>query len=83
MEMQKSNFEKLYQDNGNTLRDVRHQLEQEKIDKQRLEFTRQNLDLELKTIREQLQELKDEKHQLNQRCLRLEHQRDHQGKNKR
>ena len=79
--MQKNNLEKSYQENSQVLREVRHQLEQEKTDKQRLEFTRQNLDHELQTIREQLQQLKDEKYQLNQRCLRLEHERDQQGTN--
>ena len=80
MEIQKHNIEKLYQENGVILRDVKTQLEHEKSEKQRFESTTKNLNDELKTIRQKLQESEDRKHQLNQHCLQLEHERDQQGK---
>ncbi|CAF4180227.1 unnamed protein product [Rotaria magnacalcarata] len=58
------------------LRRVENKLEQEKTEKQRLESTTKNLNIELLTIKQKLQSLQDEKDLLNQRCNKLKEERD-------
>ncbi|CAF3428329.1 unnamed protein product [Rotaria socialis] len=76
MENKKNDFEKLYRENDEMLRRVENKLEQEKTEKQRLESTTKNLNIELLTIKQKLQSLQDEKDLLNQRCNKLKEERD-------
>ncbi|CAF4025534.1 unnamed protein product, partial [Rotaria magnacalcarata] len=80
MENKKNDFEKLYRENDEMLRRVENKLEQEKTEKQRLESTTKNLNIELLTIKQKLQSLQDEKDLLNQRCNKLKEERDNHGK---
>lgn len=80
MEQKKDDFEKLYKERDEKLRHVENRLEEEKNEKQRLELTTKNLNLELHIIKQKLQSLEDEKDLLNQRCVKLKEERDHHGK---
>ena len=82
MENKKNNFEALYKKNDQLLRETETKLEYEKTEKQRLEWTTKNLNMELKSIKQKLQSLEDEKDILNQRCVKLKEERDNYGKNK-
>jgi len=82
MEIKKNNFEALYKKNDQLLRETETKLEKEINEKQRLEWTTKNLNMELKSIKQKLQSLEDEKDILNQRCLKLKEERDNYGKKK-
>ncbi|CAF1082984.1 unnamed protein product [Adineta ricciae] len=76
MEAMKNNFEALFKKNDQLLRETETKLEKEINEKQRLEWTTKNLNMELKSIKQKLQSLEDEKDILNQRCLKLKDERD-------
>ncbi|UJR36318.1 hypothetical protein I4U23_029046 [Adineta vaga] len=76
MEAMKNNFEALFKKNDQLLRETETKLEKEINEKQRLEWTTKNLNMELKSIKQKLQSLEDEKDLLNQRCLKLKEERD-------
>ena len=80
MENKKNEFEDLYRQHERSLRDIQSKLQQEKSEKQQLEWTTKNLNLELKHIREKLQSLEEDKDRLNQRCVKLSDERDQYGK---
>jgi predicted nuclease with TOPRIM domain len=80
MEIKKNNFEALYKKNDQLLRETETKLEKEINEKQRLEWTTKNLNMELKSIKQKLQSLEDEKSILNQRCVKLKEERDNYGK---
>jgi len=82
MEIKKNNFEALYKKNDQLLRETETKLEKEINEKQRLEWTTKNLNMELKSIKQKLQSLEDEKSILNQRCVKLKEERDNYGKKK-
>lgn len=79
MEIKKNNFEALYKKNDQLLREIETKLEKETSEKQRLEWTTKNLNMELKSVRQKLQSLEDEKDILNQRCVKLKEERDNYG----
>jgi chromosome segregation ATPase len=79
MENKKNDFEKLYKENDQMLRDIENKLEQEKTEKLRLELTTKKLNFELNDIKQKLQSLEDEKDLLNQRCIQLKEERDNHG----
>ncbi|CAF0994213.1 unnamed protein product [Rotaria magnacalcarata] len=76
MEIKKNNFEALYKKNDQLLRETETKLEKEISEKQRLEWTTKNLNMELKGVKQKLQSLEEEKDILNQRCLKLKEERD-------
>ncbi|UJR09774.1 hypothetical protein I4U23_014001 [Adineta vaga] len=80
MENKKNDFEKLYRENNQMLRDVEVKLELEKTEKQRLESTTKDLNIELRNIRQRLQHLEDEKDSLNRRNTQLQEERDNHEK---
>jgi chromosome segregation ATPase len=80
MEIKKNNFEALYKKNDQLLRETETKLEKEINEKQRLEWTTKNLNMELNRIKQNLQSLEDEKDILNQRCVKLKEERDNYGK---
>ena len=80
MEAMKNNFEALFKKNDQLLRETETKLEKEINEKQRLEWTTKNLNMELKSIKQKLQSLEDEKDILNQRCLKLKDERDNYGR---
>jgi len=82
MEIKKNNFEALYKKNDQLLRETETKLEKEINEKQRLEWTTKNLNMELNRIKQNLQSLEDEKDILNQRCVKLKEERDNYGKKK-
>lgn len=81
MEIKKNNFEALYKKNDQLLREIETKLEKETNEKQQLEWTTKNLNMELKSVRQKLQSLEDEKDILNQRCIKFKEERDNYGKN--
>lgn len=80
MEIKKNNFEALYKKNDQLLRETETKLEKEISEKQRLEWTTKNLNMELKSVKQKLQVLEDEKDVLNQRYVKLKEERDTFGK---
>jgi myosin heavy subunit len=76
MEIKKNNFEALYKKNDQLLRETETKLEKEINEKQRLEWASKNLNMELKSVKQKLQSLEDEKDILNQRCVKLKEERD-------
>ncbi|CAF2385966.1 unnamed protein product [Rotaria sp. Silwood2] len=76
MEIKKNNFEALYKKNDQLLRETETKLEKEINEKQRLEWTTKNLNMELKSVKQKLQSLEEEKDILNQRCIKLKEERD-------
>lgn len=79
MEAKKNNFEALYKKNDQLLHDTEAKLEKEINEKQRLEWATKNLNIELKSIKQKLESLEDEKDMLNQRCVKLKEERDNYG----
>ncbi|CAF4582573.1 unnamed protein product [Rotaria sp. Silwood1] len=76
MEIKKNNFEALYKKNDQLLRETETKLEKEINEKQRLEWATKNLNMELKSVKQKLQSLEEEKDILNQRCIKLKEERD-------
>ncbi|CAF0904207.1 unnamed protein product [Rotaria sordida] len=76
MEIKKNNFEALYKKNDQLLRETETKLEKEINEKQRLEWATKNLNMELKSVKQKLQSLEEEKDILNQRCVKLKDERD-------
>lgn len=77
-EMEKKNiqFEEMLKDNDRILRETSTQLEKEKNEKQRLEWTTKNLHSEVEHVREKLQMLQEGKEELNRQCFELKRERD-------
>jgi chromosome segregation ATPase len=80
MENKKNNFEALYKKNDQLLRETETKLEKEIGEKQRLEWTTKNLNMELKNVKQKLHILEEEKDELNHRCIRLKEERETHGK---
>lgn len=80
MEIKKNNFEALYKKNDQLLQETEKKLEKEIGEKQRLEWATKNLNMELKSVKQKLQSLEEEKEMLNHRCLKLKEERDNYGK---
>lgn len=80
MEIEKNNFAALCKKNDQLLRETETKLEKEINEKQRLEWTTKNQNMELKSVRQKLQSLEDEKDILDQRCLKLKAECDNHGK---
>ncbi|CAF1186000.1 unnamed protein product [Adineta ricciae] len=80
MENKKNAYEKRCQENDQLLRDIEVKLQLEKTEKQRLESTTKDLNIELRNIKQQFQHLEDEKDSLNQRFISLQEERDNHNK---
>ena len=83
MENNKNKFEALYKKNDELLRAAENKLEKEIHEKQNLEWASKNLNMELKSIKQKLQALEEDKDHLNDRCLKLKEERDNYGRNSR
>ncbi|CAF1329496.1 unnamed protein product [Adineta steineri] len=76
MEIKKNNFEALYQKNDQLLRETESKLEKEIKEKQRLEYATKNLNAELRSIKQKLELLEEDKKLLDQRYINLKEERD-------
>lgn len=79
MENEKNKFEAMYRKQDEILRSTEAKLEKETSEKQRFEWNSKNLTLELKTVRDRLKGLEEEKEILNQRCSKIKEERDNFG----
>ena len=80
MENKKNNFEALYKKNDRLLRETETKLEKEINEKQRLEWTTKNLNMELKNVKQKLDSLEEERNLLDLRCKKLKEEKDLFGK---
>lgn len=80
MENKKNNFEALFKKNDQLLRETETRLEKEINEKQRLEWTTKNLNKELKSVKEKLDSLEEERNLLDTRCKKLKEEKDLFGK---
>lgn len=76
MENKKNNFEALFKKNDQLLRETETRLEKEINEKQRLEWTTKNLNKELKSVKEKLDSLEEERNLLDTRCKKLKEEKD-------